>query len=412
MRILHISWEYPPLLYGGLGRHVHALAEHEAKLGHDVTVLTQQPTGAPSAEVINGVNIVRVAPPTPAVPRIPEDLLGWTRDLDTRLALALPEVVQTTRPDVVHAHDWVVARSAMTAASAPNDVPLVTTIHATEAGRHQGWVNNPLSQQIHEIEFRLANRTDRVIACSRSMCAEIHRLFATPEKRIDVIPNGIDLASWDVEPESTDPAAARPTIIFTGRLEWEKGVHVLLEAVRLLPPMLPHCHVMIAGTGTREEILKEEYRDLTDSGTATFLGAVSESTVHKLVSAADVAVVPSIYEPFGLVALEAAAVRTPLIVADVGGLADIVTNGVTGRVVSAQDANALSHAIADVFANLPEARSRADRLRNTLHTDYDWQRIAGTTVASYLTAIADHPTHSKHPAPPVPPPSPENLLRS
>ena len=174
--------------------------------------------------------------------------------------------------------------------------------------------------------------------------------------------------------------------------------------------MSPHCHVVIAGTGTREEILAEEYRDLTDSGIVTFLGTVSESKLRKLVSAADVAVVPSIYEPFGLVALEAAAVRTPLIVADVGGLADIVTNGVTGRVVSAQDAAALSHAIADVFANLPEARSRADRLRDTLHTEYDWQRIAETTVTSYLTAIADHPSHSERPPPPIPPPSPENLF--
>jgi glycogen(starch) synthase len=410
MTILHISWEYPPLLYGGLGRHVHALAEHQAQLGHDVTVLTQQPKGASESEAVNDVHVVRVAPPSPEVPRIPEDLVDWTRDLDRRLAVALGDVVQLARPDVVHAHDWVVAHSATAAVTVPIDLPLVTTIHATEAGRHQGWVNNPLSQRIHEIEFGLANRSDRVIACSRSMRVEIHKLFDVPIDRIDVIPNGIDLSDWKAKNDPVITDSTGGTILFTGRLEWEKGIHVLLAAVRLLPPMSPSPRLLIAGAGTREEALKEEFGDLTDSGVVSFLGWVSESHLRDLIRTADVSVVPSIYEPFGLVALEAAAAGTPLIVTDVGGLADIVTDGITGRVVPPQDPDALSDAIVEIFDNPAEARSRARALRATLPSAHDWRTIANESTAIYRAAIADHPTLRSVSIPRMPAPSSDNFL--
>jgi len=410
MRILHISWEYPPLLYGGLGRHVHALAEHQAELGHDVTVLTQQPVGAPESETVNGVDVVRVVPPSPEVPRVPEALVDWTRDLDHRLAGVMADVVATARPDVIHAHDWVVAQSAAAAVTLPSDLPLVTTIHATEAGRHQGWVNNPLSQRIHEIEFELANRSDRVIACSRSVRTEVHRLFDVPTGRIDVIPNGIDLDDWKAKKEPAATRPARGTILFTGRLEWEKGVHVLLEAIRLLPPMSPSPRLLIAGTGTREAILKEEFADLVDSGVVTFLGWVTESSLRELMGTADVSVVPSIYEPFGLVALEAAAAGTPLIVAEVGGLADIVTDGVTGRVVRSQDRAALSAAIVEVFADPAQAQARARTLHSTLAIANDWRHIADQTVASYSAAIANRPSRREDASLRAPAPSQDNLL--
>ncbi|NQU36137.1 MAG: glycosyltransferase family 4 protein, partial [Actinobacteria bacterium] len=293
MRILHISWEYPPLLYGGLGRHVHALAEHQAANGNDVTVLTQRPLGATDAETVNGVHVIRVDPPSSEVPRIPEALIEWTHALDERLAAATPAAIAAATPDVAHAHDWVVSAAA---AAAGTQLPLVTTVHATEGGRHGGWVNIPLSQTIHNAEFVLTNRSDRVIACSRAMRSEIHQLFGIAPERIDVIPNGIDLTDWT---PGEGGYGQPPTVVFTGRLEWEKGVHVLLSAVRLLLSANEAPLVLIAGTGTREHILKAEFADLIESGTVRFLGWVSEHELRELVRTATVAVVPSIYEPFG-----------------------------------------------------------------------------------------------------------------
>ena len=98
MRILHVSWEYPPIVYGGLGRHVHALAEEQARQGHDVWVLTQQPPSAPAHEVIAGVTVVRVQPVEPEVPREPQALVDWVRGLDAAMASAAREVVAALMP--------------------------------------------------------------------------------------------------------------------------------------------------------------------------------------------------------------------------------------------------------------------------------------------------------------------------
>ena len=163
MRILHVSWEYPPLLYGGLGRHVHALAQEQARAGHSVTVLTQLPPGTLEDEVVNGVRIIRIPAPQPQAPREPTELVEWVTGLNFAMAAAAARVVEAVEPDVIHAHDWVVSGAANALRLAAG-VPLVTTIHATEAGRHQGWIHGTVSTTIHQREFQLTS--DRVFAAN------------------------------------------------------------------------------------------------------------------------------------------------------------------------------------------------------------------------------------------------------
>ena len=202
MRILHLSWEYPPLVYGGLGRHVHALAEAQAATGHDVTVITQQvenSSDGPCAadEVVNGVRVIRVPHDPPALPFDEEHLLAWVMSLESAFTRQGLEVIDQVRPRVIHAHDWMVSHTAMALRSAARaldpEAALVATIHATEAGRHQGWLPTTLSESIHAVEWWLVHEADRVIACSAHMRWEIGRLFSLDESTIDVIPNGIDL---------------------------------------------------------------------------------------------------------------------------------------------------------------------------------------------------------------------------
>ena len=144
MRVLMLSWEYPPVMVGGLGRHVHALAEAMAVAGHEVTVLTRHPGSSEVAydEVAGGVRVVRVAEDGSG-PGFTEDLLAWTTALNDALTRGGLEIGADRSFDVVHAHDWLVAQAAC-ALEHDLGVPLVATVHATEAGRHQGWLPGPV----------------------------------------------------------------------------------------------------------------------------------------------------------------------------------------------------------------------------------------------------------------------------
>lgn len=393
MRVLHLSWEYPPIVYGGLGRHVHALAEAQAALGHDVVVVTQGGEGLAADEVVNGVRIVRVAPEAPFVPFDEQHLLAWVMALDHALARTAVRLVGDWTPEVVHGHDWLVSHSATTAHDA-SGAPLVVTVHATEAGRHQGWLPTSLSRAIHTVEWWFTAEARRIIACSQHMRWEVSRLFELPTARIDVVPNGIDLGAW--AHERVDAAAARqryandgPLVVFCGRLEWEKGVHTLLDAVPRLRRRHPGARVVVAGKGGMQERLEAQAAALRLGRAVTFTGWLPEPELHALLAAADVAVVPSIYEPFGLVALEAAALHTPVVVAETGGLAEFVEDGVSGWSFPPGDAAGLADALDRALADEMTARRVARTAYERLVADHGWDAIAARTVEVYRRAEAE-----------------------
>ena len=310
MRVLMLSWEYPPVMVGGLGRHVHALAEAMAAAGHEVTVLTRHPGTAEVAldEVAGGVRVVRVAE-DPTRLSFADDLLAWTMALNHALTRAGLAVCADRSFDVVHAHDWLVAHAATTLEHHLG-VPLVATLHATEAGRHQGWLPGPVSRTIHSVEWWLTFEARRVVTCSAYMRWEVTRLFDLPAGKVDVVPNGVDAARWQVGPDRVAAARRRwaadgPLVAYCGRLVHEKGVQDLLAAVPRLRRRHPGLRVVVAGTGPAEASLREQARSLRLGRSAVFAGFVPDADLAALVAAADCAVVPSRYEPFGMVALEA-----------------------------------------------------------------------------------------------------------
>ena len=388
--MLHLSWEYPPLVYGGLGRHVHALAEAQAAAGHDVVVLTQHP-GDPAVavdEMVNGVRVVRVPHDPPSTPM--SELLAWVLSLNHAFVRAGMRLGRTWTPDVVHAHDWVVAHTGA-ALRQEFGVALVATMHATEAGRHQGWLPNDLSRAIHTTEWWLTYEARRVVACSRHMGWEVTRLFELPPDKVDVIPNGIDLAEWtttddDVAAARLELAADGPMVLFAGRLEWEKGVHTLVEAMPRLRRRFPGIRLVVVGKGSQLEPLQELARRLRVSRSVHFAGWRTEAGLRAAAAAADVVVVPSVYEPFGLVALEAAALGTPLVASDTGGLAEIVVNGETGLTFPALDAAALADAVTAMLRDEVLSRRVVREAQDVLARDYAWPAIAATTVRTYERA--------------------------
>jgi len=386
VRILHCSWEYPPVIYGGLGRHVHALAESQARAGHDVVVLTQYAQQRAPEEIVNGVRIIRVPPDAPIVPLTEEHLLTWVASFESALTRGVIALARHWNADVIHGHDWMVAHTA-SAARDLMQAPLVMTMHATEAGRHQGWLPSDLSRAIHGIEWWATYQAQRVIVCSEHMRWEVDQLFATPRTKTIVIPNGVDLEAWRVSRHAIARVRAtygRPLVVYTGRLEWEKGVHTLIDALADLRKET--WSAVIAGRGSKENDLRNEVRRRRLGQRIRFAGWLPELQVRHLVAAADCVVVPSIYEPFGMVALEAAAAGTPLVVAASGGLAEVVDDGTTGRVFEPGDARSLAGKIHDTIAHPRVARRRADDLRARVASDFGWPRIADQTIGAYQQA--------------------------
>ena len=311
MRVLMVSWEYPPVVVGGLGRHVHALATELAAAGHDVVVLSRQPAGTdagthPTAdERVDGVRVLRVAE-DPAHLEFERDLVAWTLAMGHALLRAALTRLDGWRPDLVHAHDWLVAHPAIALADVLG-VPLVATFPATEAGRYHGWLSAPLNRQVHSMEWWLAHRADTLITCSAAMRAEVAQLFDVDPEPIAVLHNGIAPRRWRVAPAAVADARAKhgpsgePLLLYFGRLEYEKGVHDLVAALPRIRRAHPGTRLLVAGTGTATPQLAEVARTNRVRRSVSFLGHVPDDELAATIAAVDAVVLPSRYEPFGIV---------------------------------------------------------------------------------------------------------------
>jgi glycogen(starch) synthase len=389
-RVLILSWEYPPVIEGGLARHVRKLAEALARQGVAVDVLTRGVEHGSNIELagpeeMGGVNVYRVREP------------GWPRDLDRFVAwvaqmnddmLAAGEALAHTRSyDLVHGHDWLVAQASAGLADRLS-VPYVTTIHATEHGRHQGWVQDQPQSHIHAVERWMAARADAVIVCSYYMRGHVADIFDIDEGRVAVIPNGVDPSemrpSGDLRALRREFAAQHEKLVLlVGRLVYEKGFQLALDALPAVIDRVGDVRFLVAGSGTHEGELKAQAQRVGLSGHGTFLGWIGDDVLHSLYRIADLCVVPSIYEPFGLVALEAMASGCPCIVADTGGLREVVPVGErVGLRFNGGDAEHLGVMVERLLVD--------DQLRDRLVTEasehvlrFDWDDIAARTRGVY-----------------------------
>jgi glycogen(starch) synthase len=391
-RILIVSWEYPPLIEGGLARHVRKLSEALVGLGVEVHVLTRGGEQATIEEQMGGVQIHRIVEP-----ERPTDLaqfVTWVERMNSDMLAAGVELGDRYDFDLVHGHDWLVA-SACDHLARRYDTPLVTTIHATEFGRHQGWVEKHPQAHIHGVEKWISNRSDRVIACSLFMKEQIAEIFAVEPEKVTVIPNGID--PEDLPPE--DPAAlatlrsefAEPDqnlVLLIGRLVYEKGFQLALEAMPEVISKVPNTRFLVAGSGTHEAELHKQAEELGLMEHGTFLGWIGDDVLHMLYRIADLTVVPSIYEPFGLVALEAMASECPCIAADTGGLREVVPLEGAGLRFRASDPEHLAEAAIQVLSDEDLSRRMVEEGLAHIRL-FDWTDVARQTLALYgeVTAV-------------------------
>jgi len=326
MRPLILSWEYPPLIEGGLARHVRKLAENLVDQGVEVHVLARGMEESPAEEEMEGVIVHRVR--EPERPRELTEFVAWIEHMNSDMLAAGVEVGDRYDFDLVHGHDWLVAVAGDHLAKRFR-CPFVVTIHATEYGRHQGWVDKHPQSYIHGVERWMANRAEQVITCSAYMREHVADIYGLEEDRIAVIPNGIDPSEL-VPVDDLDTLRARfaepheTLVLLVGRLVYEKGFQLALEALPGVIERVGDVRFVVAGSGTAEADLREQASELGLDPYGTFLGWIGDDVLHSLYRIADLTVVPSLYEPFGLVALEAMASGCPCIVADTGGLREIV----------------------------------------------------------------------------------------
>jgi glycogen(starch) synthase len=224
---------------------------------------------------------------------------------------------------------------------------------------------------------------------------EIGRLLELPDSQIEVIPNGVDSPVWRATPGAVAAVRARfagkgPLLGFAGRLVYEKGVQHLVNAVPELRDRHPGLRLVIAGDGPHRAELQAEIARLKLEPVVSFAGFVGDDPPATF-AATDAVVVPSIYEPFGMVALEAAAAGAPLAVSSTGGLAEIVKPGVTGVTFPAKDPAALASAVSGLLADEVSARRMARRARAMVARRYGWAAIAARTAGVYRQTIASTP---------------------
>jgi glycogen(starch) synthase len=310
-------------------------------------------------------------------------MMAWTLAMGHAMIRSGLRLCRNWIPDVVHAHDWLVAHPAIALAEF-FDVPLISTMHATEAGRHSGWVHGAISRQVHAVESWLARESDSLIACSVSMAEEISALFGPGLAPISVIPNGIDSRLWTFAPRRRHDGP--PQLLYFGRLEYEKGVHDAIAALPRIRRSHPGTTLTIAGDGTQQDWLTDVARKNKVLKAVRFVGRADHDELLALLHRADAAVLPSRYEPFGIVALEAIAAGTPLVTTNVGGLGEAVIDGKTGISCPPRDPAALARAVRRVLDDPDAAQRRALAARERLTADFDWHTVAGRTAQVYLAA--------------------------
>ncbi len=383
-----LSWEYPPKIVGGISPHVHELSEELSNLGLEVHVVTQYVENALSYEVsAHGVHVHRV-PLDKDSTNFFEKIKELNRSQVEKVRSLIEEWSDDNVPTILHAHDWLSLDSAKTLKHRYR-LPLVATIHATEHGRNNG-IHNHVQSTVHQQEYDLTLEAWRIIVCSYFMKEEIQSQFNTPRDKIDVIYNGIDKKSFRLALTSPEKQKIRRSyakdhekiVLYAGRFVPEKGIHLLLNAAGIVTAKYPETKFIIVGSGHRDHY--ESFVDWVGlRKNIQFTGYKNREELKKLYHVADTATFPSLYEPFGIVALEAMAAKVPVVASDAGGLKEIVEHNVTGTSFYKGDYQSLAWAILRTFDEKEVASSLSDNAYERLGVDFCWSNLASQTYKVY-----------------------------
>jgi len=385
MRICMLTWEFPPRIVGGIARHCLGLSKALAKLGHEVYVVTLEFPGTPLFEDVDGVKVHRVL-----IELGHPNFIIWTFIFNHFMEKKVAELSRSVKFDIIHIHDWLTAEAGVSSKYFL-DKSLVSTVHSTEVGRSQG-LHNPDSFLIDGIEWWMTYEAKRVIVCSNSVKWEIESHFNLPHDKVTVIPNGVEVSTFNLNinrEEVKRRYGIKPNeriVLFIGRLVPQKGVDMLIKAVPLIIQRHRDARILIAGDGWSRTYLEELVKSMNLGDHVRFLGFISDWELADLMVAADVLVVPSVYEPFGIVALEGMAAGTPVVATNIGGLSEIIEHDRTGVLVYPRNPESIAWGVNRVLSDHKYADWLVRNARRKVLEAYSWEEIAKRTVEVYESA--------------------------
>lgn len=389
MRILMISWEYPPRIVGGISRVVHDLAQELGSKGNEVHIVTYLEKGTMEEEKDQFVNVHRVG----SYDFNANNFIEWVMHLNFALIEQCIKLIERTgRFDIIHAHDWVVAYASRVIKHSYT-IPLIATMHATEWGRNWG-IHNDEQRYINNVEWWLTYEAWKVIVNSRYMFNEVKQVFNLPEDKIGIIPNGVDTkkfdaVNFDLEYRRNFAADNEKIIFFVGRLVNEKGAHILIDAMPKILKSYNDIKLVITGKGPQLEYLKEKVRLMGILEKVYFTGYISDDNLSKLYKCIDIAVSPSLYEPFGIVALEGILANVSVVVSDTGGIGDLIYHGIDGMKAYAGNANSIADCILELLYNPEKAEAMKVEAMKKVLSLYNWDVISDQALEIYENVISE-----------------------
>ena len=412
MRIGFFVWEYPPKLVGGLGTYAEYITREFVELGHDVTVFTLNSGDLRTREILRGVEIHRplIADASNVFPLfVTEDLKKWGTNIRFFNDIFIYNILSSTKFindlvkkegyhfDVACVHDWL---SSIVGIIIKNEtkIPLAFHVHSTEFGRSGGQG----SEVVSYLETSTAQMADRIVTVSHAMREDLIR-HGWPEPKISVVWNGVDPERYnpnlckkeDVEKlrQKYGIQQDETMLLFLGRLTWVKSIRNLIQAMPLILRDYPKTKLVILGKG-------EEQVDVAE--TASRLGIGKNVTCHfefvpekeRILhyAAAEICVFPSVYEPFGIVSLEAMAMEKPVVVGArgvVGFREQVISSGPeqNGVHVNGEDPADIAWGVKEILKDPEKAKRWGKNGRRRVLQYFTWTKAAEQTLQIYETLL-------------------------
>lgn len=381
LSILILTWEFPPNIVGGLARHGYGLARSLVKGNCEVHVLTTKLPNTPSFEMVDGIHVHRITP----LHELESNFLTWIAGLNLAMLDKAKELSIHHHYSLIHAHDWLVGTCGLMLKKELN-IPLIATIHSTEHGRNHG-IYSETQKFIDRKERQLINGADQLIVCSDYMREEMEQVFAVNADKMAIIANGIDLDSTEISEQTNHldlPLDSNRRLIFSiGRLVKEKGFDLIIDAAPVLLAKYPDIYFVIAGKGPMYSEYEQKIKDNGLEQDVFLVGYVDDGARNLLFSKCELAIFPSLYEPFGIVSLESMILAKPTIVAKTGGLKGIVDHLNTGLFMTPGDKESLIEQVQLLLENKELATELGDKGKRVVERLFSWQRIALETKRVY-----------------------------
>lgn len=406
LKIAFFAYEYPPVLVGGLGTYAENITRKFVELEHDVTVFSLNTGDLPTREIIKGVEVHRpiLTNASKIFPLFSRDLENWGvnvkyfSDLFLYNILSASKLVndlvkkQGYRYDVVCFHDWLNSTAGLIIKD-ELQCPVVFHVHSTEWGR-----TGDGSELVKALERRAAEEADGLITVSYAMKEDLTR-HGWPERKIHVVWNGVDPEKYSPEKcRREDVEALRAKygvkedenlILFVGRLTWVKGVRNLIQAMPHVLAKYPNTKLVILGRGEEQKDVMEMASRLNIADKTHYrFEFVSERERILHYAAADLCVFPSVYEPFGIVSLEAMAMEKPIVVGArgvVGFREQVVPSGPEQNGLHVDGGNPMDIAwgITEALSDRERARTWGRNGRRRVLQYFTWTKAAEQTIKCY-----------------------------